>query len=98
MKVVDEGSIIPYGQAQGSSGLNKKPIKVEAKVCEQSALDIVESVLLPSHVFLQIAISHIKISFAFILFIIFTLQSLILFDFSCYLLLPGSHPSHESGG
>ena len=52
MKAVDEGRMLPNAQAQGSSGLNNNPIKVEAKVCEQSALDIVESVLLPSHVFL----------------------------------------------
>ncbi len=59
MKVVDNGRMLPNGQAQGSSGLNNNPIKAEAKVREQSTLDIAESVLLPSYVFLQIAISHI---------------------------------------
>jgi len=51
MKMVDEGRMLPNGQAQGSSGLNNNPIKAEAEVREQSALDIVESVLLPSYIF-----------------------------------------------
>ena len=59
MKVVDEGRMLLNGQAQGSSGLNNNPIKAEVDVREQSALDIVESVLLPSSFFLHIAISHI---------------------------------------
>jgi hypothetical protein len=58
MKVVNEGRMLLNGWAQGSSGLNSNPIKVEAEVREQSALDFVESVLLPSYVFLHIAISH----------------------------------------
>ena len=59
MKVVDEGRMLPNGQAQGGSGLNNNPIKAEAEVRKQSSLDIVESVLLPSYFFLHIAISHI---------------------------------------
>ena len=59
MKVVDEERMLPNGQAQGSSGLNSNPIKAEAEVREQSTLDFVESVLLPSSFFLLIAISHI---------------------------------------
>ena len=59
MKVVDEERMLPNGQAQGSSGLINNPIKVEAEVREQSALDIAESILLPSSFFLQFAISHI---------------------------------------
>ena len=59
MKLVDEGRMLLNGQVQGSSGLNNNPIKAEVKVREQSALDIVESVLLPSSFFLHIAISHI---------------------------------------
>ncbi len=59
MKVVDEGRMLPNGQAQGSSGLNNNPIKAKAEVREQSALDIVESVLLPSSLFLRIVISLI---------------------------------------
>ena len=60
MNVVEDGMMLPNGQAQGSSGLNNNPIKeeAEAEVREQSALDIVESVLLPSSFFLHIAISH----------------------------------------
>ena len=60
MKVVDEGRMLlnGQGQAQGSSGLNNNPIKAEAEVREQSALDIVESVLLPSSLFLYNTISH----------------------------------------
>jgi len=58
MKVVDEGRMLPNGQAQGSSGLNNNPIKAEVEVCEQSALDIFESVLLPSSFFLHSFISH----------------------------------------
>ncbi len=45
MKVVDEGRMLPNGQAQGSSGLNNNPIKAEAEVREQSALDIVGGVV-----------------------------------------------------
>jgi hypothetical protein len=43
--------MLPNGQAQGSSGLNNDPIKAEAEVREQSVLDIVESVWLPSSFF-----------------------------------------------
>ena len=65
MKVADDGRMLPNGQAQGSIGLNNNPIKAEAEVREQSALDIiVEIVLLPSSFFLHIAISH------FILFLL----------------------------
>jgi len=63
MKVVDEGRMLPIGQAQDSSGLNNNPIKAEAEVREQSALDIVESVHRPSSLFLHIAISHITFVF-----------------------------------
>jgi hypothetical protein len=63
MKVVDEGKMLLNGRAQGSSGLNSNPKKVEAEVREQSALDIIESVLLPSYVFLHIAISQFAINF-----------------------------------
>jgi hypothetical protein len=54
MKVVDEGRMLLNGQAQGSSGLNKIHInkaKAEVEVRDLSALDIVESVLLPSSFF-----------------------------------------------
>ena len=60
MKMVDERRMLPNGQAQGSSGLYNNPIKAEAEVSEQSALEIVESVLRPSSLFLHIAISHIS--------------------------------------
>ena len=60
MKVVGRILLNGQGQDQGSSGLNNIHIKAEAEVREQSdALDIVESVLLPSSFFLHIAISHI---------------------------------------
>ena len=60
MKVVDEGRMLLNGWAQGSSGLNKIHInKGEVEVREQSALDIAESVLLPSYVFLHTRISLI---------------------------------------
>ena len=64
MKVVDEGRMLLNGQGQdhGSSGLNNVDIKVEAEVCEQSALDFVENVLLCLHhpfFFTFIAISHL---------------------------------------
>jgi hypothetical protein len=36
MKVVDEGMMLPNAQAQGSSGLNKNPIKAEAEVSKSS--------------------------------------------------------------
>jgi len=65
MKVVDEGRMLVNGQAQGSSGLYSNPFKAEAEVRDQSALDIVESVLGPSSLFLHIA-SHI--SFVFFLY------------------------------
>ncbi len=55
MKVVDERRMLPNGQAQGSSGLNNNPIKAEAEVREQSALDNVESVLRsPSLIYLSL--------------------------------------------
>ena len=64
MKVVEEGRMLPSGQAQDSSGLNNNPIKAEAEVRdEQSALDILESVYRPSSLFLHIAISHITFVF-----------------------------------
>jgi len=59
MKVVNEGRMLLNGWAQGSSGLNKIHInRADAEVREQSALDFVKRVLLPSYVFLHIAISH----------------------------------------
>ena len=62
MKVVDEGRNLLSGQAQGSSGLNKNPIKAEAEVREQSSVEIVENFLRPSSPFLQIA-PHISFVF-----------------------------------
>ncbi len=62
MKVVDEGRMLPNGQAQGSSGLNNSPIKAEAEVREQSALDIVESVLRPSSLIYLSLVSIISIT------------------------------------
>ncbi len=62
MKVVDEGRMLPNGQAQGSSGLNNNPIKAEVEVREQSALDNVESVLRPSSLFFTLR-SHISFVF-----------------------------------
>ncbi len=64
--MVDEGRMLLNGQAQGSSGLNSNPIKVEAEVevREQSASDVVESVLLlPSSFFLHI--NYVSLSFDF---------------------------------
>ena len=62
MKVVDEGRMLPNGQAQGSSGLNNNPNKAEAEVREQSALDIVESVLRPSSLIYLSLVSIISIT------------------------------------
>ena len=59
MKVVDEERMLLNGQAQGSSGLIRNLINAEVEVREQSALDIAESVLLPSSFLLHITISHI---------------------------------------
>ena len=69
MKVVDEGRMLPNDQAQGSIELNNKSINVEAKVKvrEKSLLDIFESVLLPSSIFLHIAISHTFVFFSSLL-------------------------------
>jgi hypothetical protein len=67
MKVVDKGRMLLNDRAQGSSGLNKIHInKAEVEVREQSALDIVESVLLPSYVFLLCDLTFHLISFAII--------------------------------
>jgi hypothetical protein len=69
MKVVDAGTMLPNGQAQGSSGLNNNPINGEAKakVREQSVLDIFDSFLFLSSFFLHIVISHTFVFFSSLL-------------------------------
>ena len=69
MKVVEAGIMLPNGQAQGSKGLNSNPINAnaKAKVREQSVLDIFDSFLFLSSLFLHIVISHKFVSFSSLL-------------------------------
>ena len=39
MNVVEDGMMLPNGQAQGSSGLNSNPTKAEANLCEDFSLN-----------------------------------------------------------